>query len=39
MLYWLIYTKQNRGDLVDSLWHKALNSENIYTRKAVYASC
>ncbi|WP_431426142.1 hypothetical protein [Bacteroides hominis] len=33
-----IYTKQNRGDLVDSLWHKALNSENIYTRKAVYAS-
>lgn len=33
-----IYTRQNRGDLVDSLWHKALNSENIYTRKAVYAS-
>ncbi|WP_280229852.1 tetratricopeptide repeat protein [Bacteroides fragilis] len=33
-----IYTKQNRGDLVDSLWHKALNSENVYTRKAVYAS-
>lgn len=33
-----IYTKQNRGDLVDSLWHKALNSENIYIRKAVYAS-
>ena len=33
-----IYTEQNRGDLVDSLWHTALNSENIYTRKAVYAS-
>lgn len=33
-----IYTKQNRGDLVDSLWHKAVNSENTYTRKVVYAS-
>ena len=38
MILYAIKNQLNLHDLVDSLWHKALNSENIYTRKAVYAS-
>lgn len=34
----LIYTKQNKKEEIDSLWQKASESENAYTKSLIYTS-